>query len=68
MQCGGLRVSLLLFADDVVLMESSVCGLQHSVAQCAAECEAAGLRISTSKSKGNFSQKETCGQSTPSRE
>lgn len=28
---GGLGLALLVFADDVVLMASSVCDLQHSM-------------------------------------
>ena len=51
LQFGGLRISSLLFADDVVLMASSACDLQHSLDRMAAECEAAGMRISTSKSE-----------------
>ena len=51
LQFGGLQIALLLFADDVVLMASSVCDLQHSLDRFAAECEAAGMRISTSKSE-----------------
>uniref|UniRef100_A0A6Q2YV91 Protein kinase domain-containing protein n=1 Tax=Esox lucius TaxID=8010 RepID=A0A6Q2YV91_ESOLU len=51
LQFGGLGISLLLFADDVVLMASSVCDLQHSLDRFAAECEAVGMRISTSKSE-----------------
>ncbi len=46
-----LKTTLLLFADDVVLMASSVCDLQHTLDRFTAECEAAGMRISTSKSK-----------------
>uniref|UniRef100_A0A8D3C086 Reverse transcriptase domain-containing protein n=1 Tax=Scophthalmus maximus TaxID=52904 RepID=A0A8D3C086_SCOMX len=51
LQLGGLGISSLLFADDVVLMEPSVCDLQHSLDQFAAECGAVGMRISTSKSE-----------------
>ncbi|KAI3367301.1 hypothetical protein L3Q82_008341 [Scortum barcoo] len=36
--------------DDVVLMASSSQDLQHVLERFAAECEAAGMRISTSKS------------------
>ena len=43
MQFGSLRISSLLFAEDVA------CDLQHSLDRMAAECEAAGMRISTSK-------------------
>ncbi|KAK5928647.1 hypothetical protein CgunFtcFv8_013696 [Champsocephalus gunnari] len=48
---GGRRIAPLLFADDVVLMASSVCDLQHSLDWFATECAAAGMRISTSKSE-----------------
>ena len=48
---GGGRVSSLLFADDVVLFASSNNDLQLSLGRFAAECEAAGMRISTSKSE-----------------
>ncbi|KAI3356259.1 hypothetical protein L3Q82_017506 [Scortum barcoo] len=47
---GNHRISSLLFADDVVLMASSGQDLQHLLERFAAECEAAGMRISTSKS------------------
>ena len=49
LQFGGLRIASLLFADDVVLMAPSACDLQHSLDRFATECEAAGIRISTSK-------------------
>ncbi|KAK0134946.1 LINE-1 reverse transcriptase [Merluccius polli] len=48
---GDLRIGSLLFADDVVLMASSDRDLQLSLDRFAAECEAAGMRISTSKSE-----------------
>ena len=51
LQLGGLRIASLLFADDVDLMAPSVCDLQHSLDRFSAECEAAGMRISTSKSE-----------------
>ena len=41
----------LLFADDVVLLTSSNNVLQVSLGWFAVECEAAGMRISTSKSE-----------------
>ncbi|KAI3369149.1 hypothetical protein L3Q82_026109 [Scortum barcoo] len=45
-------ISSLLFADDVVLLASSGQDLQqHVLERFAAECEAAGMRISTSKSE-----------------
>ena len=48
---GDLRIASLLFADDVVLLASSCQDLQLSLDRFAAECEAAGMRISTSKSE-----------------
>lgn len=42
---------MLLFAHDVVLMVPSACDLQHSLDQLSAECETAGMRISTPKSE-----------------
>ncbi|KAI3363638.1 hypothetical protein L3Q82_001271 [Scortum barcoo] len=48
---GNHRISSLLFADDVVLLASSSQDLQHVLEWFAAECEAAGMRISTSKSE-----------------
>ncbi|KAI3359031.1 hypothetical protein L3Q82_015433 [Scortum barcoo] len=48
---GNHRISSLLFADDVVLLASSGQDLQHVLGWFAAECEAAGMRISTSKSE-----------------
>ncbi|KAK0136587.1 hypothetical protein N1851_027272 [Merluccius polli] len=54
-QLGGLRVASLLFADDVV---SSDCDLRHSLERCAAECDAVGMKVSTSKSKAMASRKK----------
>ena len=51
LQVGDPKITSLLFADDVVLMASSDADLQRSLDQFAAECEAAGMRISTSKSE-----------------
>ncbi|TWW74022.1 hypothetical protein D4764_14G0000230 [Takifugu flavidus] len=48
---GDLRITSLLFADDVVLLASSARDLQLSLDRFAAACEAAGMRISTSKSE-----------------
>ncbi|XP_061753818.1 retrovirus-related Pol polyprotein from type-2 retrotransposable element R2DM isoform X2 [Nerophis ophidion] len=48
---GGRGIRSLLFADDVVLMASSGRDLQLSLDRFAAECEATGMRISTSKSE-----------------
>ncbi|KAK3546351.1 hypothetical protein QTP70_025761, partial [Hemibagrus guttatus] len=50
-QFGDHRISLLIFADDVVLLASSNLDLQHALGCFAAECEAAGMRVSTSKSE-----------------
>ncbi|KAK5873269.1 hypothetical protein PBY51_018325 [Eleginops maclovinus] len=58
LQFGGLRIAPLLFADDVVPMASSVCDLQHSLDRFVAECEAAGMRISTSKSEAMVLSRE----------
>uniref|UniRef100_A0A671XIN0 Reverse transcriptase domain-containing protein n=1 Tax=Sparus aurata TaxID=8175 RepID=A0A671XIN0_SPAAU len=48
---GSHWISSLLFADDVVLLAPSSQDLQHVLGRFAAECEAAGMRISTSKSE-----------------
>ncbi|KAK3515281.1 hypothetical protein QTP70_013483 [Hemibagrus guttatus] len=45
------RISSLILADDVVLLASSSLDLQHALGHFAAECEAAGMRVSTSKSE-----------------
>uniref|UniRef100_A0AAY5JVS7 Reverse transcriptase domain-containing protein n=1 Tax=Esox lucius TaxID=8010 RepID=A0AAY5JVS7_ESOLU len=45
---GVHTISSLLFADDVVLAPSNQY-LQHALGRFAAECEAVGMRISTSK-------------------
>ncbi|KAI3367241.1 hypothetical protein L3Q82_008293 [Scortum barcoo] len=63
---GNHRISSLLFADDVVLMASSGQDLQHVLERFAAEvCEAAGMRISTSKSGGHGSRPEKGGMPSP---
>ncbi|KAK3559562.1 hypothetical protein QTP86_013728, partial [Hemibagrus guttatus] len=46
---GDHRISSLIFADDVVLLASSSLDLQHALGRFAAEYEAAGMRVSTSK-------------------
>ncbi len=46
------------FSFGVVLMAPSVCDLQHSLDRFAVECEAAGMRISTSKSEAMFFTKK----------
>ncbi|KAK3557953.1 hypothetical protein QTP86_003870 [Hemibagrus guttatus] len=43
------RISSLIFADDVVLLAPSSLDLQHALGRFAAECEVAGMRVSTSK-------------------
>ncbi|KAK3528527.1 hypothetical protein QTP70_001730 [Hemibagrus guttatus] len=48
---GNHRISSLIFADDVVLLAPSSLDLQHALGHFAAECEAAGMRVSTSKSE-----------------
>ncbi|KAK3571285.1 hypothetical protein QTP86_005921 [Hemibagrus guttatus] len=48
---GEHRISSLVFADDVVLLAPSGLDLQHALGCFAAECEAAGMRVSTSKSE-----------------
>ncbi|KAK3551381.1 hypothetical protein QTP70_016644 [Hemibagrus guttatus] len=48
---GDHRISSLIFADDVVLLASSGLDLQHALGRFAAKCEAAGMRVSTSKSE-----------------
>ncbi len=48
---GDHMISSLLFADDVVLLAPSDQDLRHALGRFAAECKAAGMRISASKSK-----------------
>ncbi|KAK3527008.1 hypothetical protein QTP86_006386 [Hemibagrus guttatus] len=48
---GDHRISSLIFADDVVLLAPSSLDIQHALGHFAAECEAAGMRVSTSKSE-----------------
>ncbi|KAK3569250.1 hypothetical protein QTP86_026600 [Hemibagrus guttatus] len=48
---GDHRISSLIFADDVVLLAPSSLDLQHVLGHFATECEAAGMRVSTSKSE-----------------
>ncbi len=47
---GDHRISSLLFADDVVLVSSGL-DLQRALGRFVVECDALGMRISTSKSK-----------------
>ncbi|KAK3508089.1 hypothetical protein QTP70_013446 [Hemibagrus guttatus] len=46
---GDHRISSLIFADDVVLLAPLSLDLQHALGHFAAECEAARMRVSTSK-------------------
>lgn len=46
-----LRITSLLFADDVVLFASSGNDLDHALGQFAAVFEAAGMRVSTSETE-----------------
>ncbi|KAK3558815.1 hypothetical protein QTP86_028745, partial [Hemibagrus guttatus] len=48
---GDHSISSLIFADDVVLLAPSSLDLQHAMGCFAAECEAARMRVSTSKSE-----------------
>ncbi|KAK3530905.1 hypothetical protein QTP70_005451 [Hemibagrus guttatus] len=48
---GDHRISSLIFADDDVLLAPSSLDLQHALGHFAAECEEAGMRVSTSKSE-----------------
>ena len=50
-QFGDFRIRSLLFADDVVLLASSVCDLQLLLDGFAAKCEAAEIKISPFKSE-----------------
>ncbi|KAK3564029.1 hypothetical protein QTP86_006952 [Hemibagrus guttatus] len=50
-QFGDHKILSLIFADDVVLLAPSSLDLQHALGHFAAECEAAGMRVSTSKSE-----------------
>ena len=55
---GDHTISSLLFADYVVVLAPSNQDLQHALARFSAECEAVGMRISTSKSEAMvFSRK-----------
>lgn len=50
-QFGNRIIASLLFAEDVVILASSSQDLQCALERFAATCEAAGIRISPSKSK-----------------
>uniref|UniRef100_A0AAY5KR82 Reverse transcriptase domain-containing protein n=1 Tax=Esox lucius TaxID=8010 RepID=A0AAY5KR82_ESOLU len=69
---GDHTISSLLFADDVVVLAPSNQDLQHALGRFAAECEAVGMRISTSKSEAMvLSRKrlacplQVCGECLP---
>lgn len=47
----GSKIWSLLFADDVVLLASSVNDLQHTLERLTDECETAGMKTGTSKSE-----------------
>lgn len=48
---GNLRISSLPCGDDVVLLASSDCVLQHTLGMFAAKCEAAVMGVSNSMSE-----------------
>jgi len=48
---GDLSIASLLFVDDLILLTTSDRDLQHALGRFAAECEAVGMRVSTSKSE-----------------
>ena len=45
------KISLLLFADDLVLLSSTESGLQRALNSFAYACDTAGIKISTAKTK-----------------
>ncbi len=55
---GDINLSSQLFADDVVSLVPSVCDCKYSWEWFAAECEAAEMRISTSKSEAMVLSRE----------
>ena len=50
-QIGDTTIARLLFADDLAILASSQEDLQRALERFAAECEAAGMRISTAKTE-----------------
>ncbi|CAM4664394.1 unnamed protein product [Leuciscus chuanchicus] len=54
---GDHMISSLLFMEDVVVLAPSYQDLQHALGRFAAECVAAEMRISTSKSEAMLSRK-----------
>ena len=57
---GSHWISSLLLADDVVLLALSSQDLQHVLGRFAAECQAAGMSISTSKSEAMVRNRKRC--------
>ena len=54
--CGGVKISdctvqRLLFADDIVLLDSSQSDLQQALDRFSDECSAAGMKISTTETE-----------------
>ncbi|KAL0194436.1 hypothetical protein M9458_012732, partial [Cirrhinus mrigala] len=62
---GDHMISSLLFADDVVLLASSNQDLQRALGRFAAQCEAAGMGISTSNRKRVACPLQVGGESLP---
>ena len=50
-QIGDTTIARLLFADDLAILASSQEDLQRALERFAAECESAGMRISTTKTE-----------------
>ena len=48
---GNCKISRLLFADDLVLLSSTVSGLQRALNSFADACNTAGMKISTTKTE-----------------
>ncbi|KAI3367252.1 hypothetical protein L3Q82_008304 [Scortum barcoo] len=59
------RSLVRIAGNDVVLLASSSQDLQHVLERFAAECEAAGMRISTSKSEAMVTRPEKGGVPSP---
>ena len=49
---GNCKISLLLFADGLVLLSSTESGLQRALNSFAYACNTAGMKISTAKTQG----------------
>ena len=48
---GNCKLTCLLFADDLVLLSSTECGLQRALNSFADACNTAGMKISTAKTE-----------------